>query len=164
MAVSVADRLRAEAEEELTALRMSHKDVERELATAQQRQKEADTQLVTLRGELKESRQRLATLSQAQGKTDTQEPERTSGEPANSSDSKEGTQRGRERGVHRSGREEVESRSQNELTKNVASEDVRTDCKGVTKRYLRNVTNEDRSGEEVRLTEARRTVTTERSR
>ncbi|KAM8737270.1 uncharacterized protein AB9X84_022402 isoform 2-T2 [Acanthopagrus schlegelii] len=163
VAVAVADRLRAEAEEELTALRTAHKDVERELAAAQQRQKEADTQLVTLRGELKESRQRLATLSQAQGKTDTQEPEKTSGEPANNSDSKEATQRGRERGLHRSGREEAESRSQNELMKNVASEEARTDCKGVTKRYLRNVTNEDRSGEEVRPTEARRTVTTERS-
>ncbi len=166
--MSVADRLRAEAEEELTALRTAHKDVERELAAAQQRLKEADVQLVTLRGELKESRQRLATLSQTQSKTDTQasckEAERPNGEPTNSSESKEGTQRGRERVVYRLGREEIESRSPSELTKNVASEGARTDCKGVTKRYLRNVTNEDRSGEEVRSSEARRTVTTERSR
>lgn len=168
VAVAVADRLRAEAEEELTALRTAHKDVERELAAAQQRQKEADMQLVTLRGELKESRQRLATLSQAQGKTDTlapcQEPGRPNGEPTNSSESKEGTQRGREGGVYRLGREGTESRSRNELTKNVVGEEARTDCKGVTKRYLRNVTNEDRSGEEVRSSETRRTVTTERSR
>ncbi|XP_041809831.1 cytospin-B isoform X2 [Chelmon rostratus] len=160
VAVAVADRLRAEAEEELTALRTAHKDVERELVAAQQRQKEADMHLVTLRGELKESRQRLAAFTQVP----CQEPERPHGEPNNSSEGKEGAQRGRERGVHRLGREARESRSHNEFTKNVASEEARTDCKGVTKRYLRNVTNEDRSGEEVRSSETRRVVTTERSR
>ncbi|XP_056250156.1 cytospin-A [Seriola aureovittata] len=168
VAVSVADRLRAEAEEELTALRTAHKDVERELAAAQQRQKEADLQLVTLRGELKESRQRLATLTQAQGKTDAQapcqEPERPNAEPTNASESKEGTQRGVDRAAHRLGREATETRSENDVTKTVASEEARTGCKGVAKRYLRNVTNEDRCGEEARSTETRRTVTTERSR
>ncbi|CAK6967999.1 cytospin-A [Scomber scombrus] len=165
VAVSVADRLRAEAEEELTALRTAQKDVERELAAAQQRQKEADMQLVTLRGELKESRQRLATLTQTQGKTDVQapcqEPVKLNGEPNNS---KEGTPRGREREVYRLGREASQSGSQNEVMKNDVSEEARTDCKGVTKRYLRNVTNEDRSAEEVCSSETRRTMTTERSR
>lgn len=150
VAVAVADRLRAEAEEELTRLRTAHKDVERELAAAQQRQKEADVQLISLRGELTESRQRLATLTQIPD----QEPERPGGEPANSSESKEVTPRGRERGVFRLGQERMESRN----------EEASTDCKGVTKRYLRNVTNKDRTGEEVRPSEARRTVTTERSR
>ncbi|KAI3367852.1 hypothetical protein L3Q82_026693 [Scortum barcoo] len=169
VAVAVADRLRAEAEEELTALRTAHTDVERELAAAQQRQKEADVQLVTLRGELKESRQRLATLTQAQGKTDTQalcqEAGRPNGEPSDRSESKEGTQRVRERGMYRLGREGMESSSQNEpTTTNAVSEEARTDCKGVTKRYLRNVTNEGRSGEEVRPSDTRLTVTTERSR
>lgn len=160
VAVSVADRLRAEAEEELSALRTAHKDVERELAASQQRQKEADMQLVTLRGELTQSRQRLATLTQAP----CQEPERPNGEPTNSYESKEGTQLGRERGPYRSGREGTESSGQSELMKNVVREDARTVCKGVTKRYLRNVTNEDRSGEEMRPSETRRTITTERSR
>ena len=153
VAVAVADRLRAEAEEDLTALRTAHTDVERELAASQQRQKEADMQLVTLRGELKESRQRLAAVTQ---EAERPNGEPTNGEPTNGSECKEGTQRGRERGV--------ESKSQGELTKNVVSEEARTDCKGVTKRYLRNVTNEDRSGEEVRSSETRRTVNTERSR
>lgn len=165
VAVSVADRLRAEAEEELTALRTAQKDVERELAAAQQRQKEADMQLVTLRGELKESRQRLAALTQAQGKTAVQapcqEPEKLNGEPNNG---KEGIQRGREKEAHRLGREVPQSGSQTEAMKNVVSEEARTDCKGVTKRYLRNVTNEDRSAEEARSSETRRTVATERSR
>lgn len=164
----MADRLRAEAEEELTALQTAHKDVERELAAAQQRQKEADMQLVTLRGELKESRQRLATLTQAQGKTDAQapchEPERHNAEPAKTFESKEGTQKGMDRAVYRLGRERMESSGENDVTKNVVSEEARTCCKGVTKRYLRNLTNEDRSGEEVRSTDTRRTVTTERSR
>ncbi|KAL3049008.1 hypothetical protein OYC64_008477 [Pagothenia borchgrevinki] len=157
VAVSVADRLRAEAEEELTAIRTAHKDVERELTASQQRLKEADVQLVTLRGELKESQQRQATLARAP----CQEVERPNGQPTNSCESKEGTQRGREKGAFRSG---LESRSQNEMTKNTVSEEARTDSKGVTQRYLRNVTNEDRSGEEVRTSETRRTVTTERSR
>uniref|UniRef100_A0A3Q1CLG2 Cytospin-A n=1 Tax=Amphiprion ocellaris TaxID=80972 RepID=A0A3Q1CLG2_AMPOC len=167
VAVSVADRLRAEAEEELTALRTAHKDIERELAAAQQRQKEADMQLVTLRGELKESRQRLATLTQAQDKTESrvtsQETERPNGE-SNNPDGKEGSQRGRERGMYRLGREAVESKSKNEVMKTVVGEEARTDCKGVTKRYLRNVTNEEGSAEEVPSNETRRTLTTERSR
>lgn len=164
----MADRLRAEAEEELTALRAVHKDVERELAAAQQRQKEADVQLVTLRGELKESRQKLAALTQAQNKTDAQascqEPERPNTEANNTSDGKEGTQKGTDRAVYRLGRELTESRGENDVMKNVASEEARTGCKGVAKRYLRNVTNEDRSGEELRSTETRRTVPAERSR
>nr|XP_019940112.1 PREDICTED: cytospin-A-like [Paralichthys olivaceus] len=168
VAVSVADRLRAEAEEELTALRTTQKDVERELAAAQQRQKEADMQIVTLRGELKESRQRLATLNQAEGKTDArapgQAPERPNAEPTVTFESREGTQRGTERTSYRLGREGMERRSEKDLTKNVVSEEARTDCKGVAKRYLRNVTNEDKRGEEARSTETGRTITTERSR
>uniref|UniRef100_A0A8D3BSY1 Cytospin-A n=1 Tax=Scophthalmus maximus TaxID=52904 RepID=A0A8D3BSY1_SCOMX len=168
VAVSVADRLRAEGEEELAALRAAHEDVERELAAAQQRQREADVQLVTLRAELQESRQRLAALSPAQGRTDgqapRQEPERPSAEPANASEGKEGTQRATDRAAIRSGREGVERRSENDPTKNVVGEEARTGSKGVAKRYLRNVTNEDRSGEEVRSAETGRTVTTGRSR
>lgn len=155
VAVSVADRLRAEAEEELTALRTVHKDVERELEAAQQRLKEADLQLVTLRGELKESRQRLTNLSQSPGQ-EPERPNRPSNEPANSSENKEGTQRGRDRGVHKLGQEELESRGLNE--QNVISRDVRKDCVNVTKRYLKNVSGEDRSGEERRTTERSRSL------
>ncbi|XP_071394451.1 cytospin-A isoform X1 [Centroberyx affinis] len=163
VAVAVADRLRAEAEEELTVLRTAHKDVERELAAAQQRQKEADVQVVTLRGELRESRLRLAALAQAQAKSEAQAPERPAAE-TNNADGQEGSQRGRERGVYRLGREGTEIGSQDEGVKSVVTEEARTDSKGVAKRYLRNVTNEDRSGEEARANETRRTVTTERSR
>ncbi|XP_061553102.1 cytospin-A [Phycodurus eques] len=152
VAVSVADRLRAEAEEELTALQTAHKDVERELAAALHRRKEADMQLVTLRGELEESRQRLATLSQTPDKTNVQEGEKT--EALKNSDSGEGSQRGRERGVYRV------AGSSNDTVKSV----VREDCVAVTKQYLRNVTNEGRRRKEVRLDEAQRTATTERSR
>lgn len=167
VAVAVADRLRAEAEEELMALRTAHKDVERELAAAQQRQKEADMQLVTLRGELRESRQKLTALTQAQDKSDTQAPSQAPERPnaeTNNSDSQEGTRRGWGRGVYRLGREAMESESRNEGMKNIITEEARTDSKGLTKRYLRNVTNEDRRGEDVRSSETRRVVTTERSR
>lgn len=153
VAVSVADRLRAEAEEELTALRTVHKDVERELEAAQQRLKEADVQLLTLRGELKESRQRLTNLSQSPGQ-EPERPNRPSNEPANRSENKEGTQRGR--GVYKLGQEEVESRGLNEL--NVISREVRKDCVNVTKRYLKNVSSEDRTGEERRTTERSRSL------
>ncbi|XP_072221374.1 uncharacterized protein [Leuresthes tenuis] len=165
VAVSVADRLRAEADEELTALRSAHKDIERELAAAQQRQKEADMQLATLQEELKESRQRLATLTQAKDQTQApcQEPERPSGE-SKKTERKEGSERGRGRAMYRLGREEDESKNQSEVIKSVGSEDARIDCKGVTKRYLRNVTNEDREGTDVRSSETRRMITTERSR
>lgn len=147
--MSVADRLRAEAEEELTALRTAHKDVERELAAALHRQKETDMQLVTLRGELEESRQRLATLSQTPDKTNAREGEKT--EPLMNSDSSEGSQRGKERGLYR-------------LAGSAADSVVREDCVAVTKRYLRNVTNEERRREEMRSGETRRTAATERSR
>uniref|UniRef100_A0A3Q3DGC4 Cytospin-A n=2 Tax=Hippocampus comes TaxID=109280 RepID=A0A3Q3DGC4_HIPCM len=149
VAVSVADRLRAEAEEELTALRTAHKDVERELAAALHRQKETDMQLVTLRGELEESRQKVATLSQTPDKTNAREEEKT--EPLMNSDSSEGSQRGKERGVYR-------------LAGSATDSIVREDCVAVTKRYLRNVTNEERRREEMRSGETRRTAATERSR
>lgn len=154
VAVSVADRLRAEAEEELTALRTAHQDVERELAAAQQRQKEADLQLVTLRGELKESQQRLAALAQVPS----QELSRPNREPGNSTEGTDINHRGKERGVYRLGHDGLDK------LKNVATEKAGTDCKDVTKRYLRNVTKEDSCGEEVRSGETRRTGTTERSR
>uniref|UniRef100_A0A8C6SJV6 Cytospin-A n=1 Tax=Neogobius melanostomus TaxID=47308 RepID=A0A8C6SJV6_9GOBI len=154
VAVSVADRLRAEAEEELAALRTAHKDMERELSTAQQRQKEADVQLLTLRGELRESRQRLAGTSQT---SDPNDASHNSGKSSTNQDNKEETYRGRDR-AHRLGGARRDTASHNEVTKH---EEPRTD---VTKRYLRNVTNEERSGEEVRSSEARRAVTTERSR
>ncbi|XP_060919306.1 cytospin-A isoform X1 [Labrus mixtus] len=163
VAVSVADRLRAEAEEELTALRTAHKDVERELAAAQQRLKEADVQLVTLRGELKESRQSLTSLTKGLGQ-EPERPNRPTNEPTHSSESKEGTQRGREKGSSRSCKEEMESKSPNELTKNIVSEEARKECNNVTKRYLKNVTNEEKADGETRSSETRRTLTSERSR
>ncbi|KAM6912159.1 CD109 antigen [Xenentodon cancila] len=165
VAVAVADRLRAEAEEELTALRAAHKDTDRELAAAQQRQKEAEVQLATVQGELKESRQRLATMTQAPDKPEAQswqEPDRPKREY--NSENKEGTERGRGRGLHRLGGVGLETGSQNEVMKSVDAEGARIDCKGVAKRYLRNVTNEDRDGKDMRTSETRRMQSTERSR
>ncbi|XP_028294752.1 cytospin-A isoform X1 [Gouania willdenowi] len=158
VAVSVADRLRVEAEEELTALRTAHKDLERELAAAQQRQKKADVQLVTLRGELSESRMRLAALTQSQDKP---EPHRATAEPL-TSESKEGSLRGRARVMHRPGREKDEEGTGNHkaMIKSAVGEDVKANCRDLAKQYLRNVTNADKSGEEVRV----RTAVTERSR
>lgn len=159
VAVAVADRLRAEAEEELTVLRAAHSDLRKELADAQQRQEEVDMQMNTLRGELTESKQRLTTLGSTEGKTDSprQEPERPNGDSTSKSDSK-ATTRGRERVIYRSRQEGNESGSLHEAT------DARTELRSVTKRYLRNVTNEDRSGDEVRSSETPKMGTTERSR
>ncbi|CAL1574937.1 unnamed protein product [Knipowitschia caucasica] len=154
VAVSVADRLRAEAEEELVALRAAHKDMERELAAAQQREKDADLQLLTLRGELQESRQRQAGTSVT---PDTQETNDKSS--TKKYDNKDETLRGRDRVLHRLGGERRDSGNVNENLKH--QESHRTD---VTKRYLKNVTNEEQSGEEVRPLETRRSLTTERSR
>lgn len=156
VAVSVADRLRAEAEEELVALRTAHKDMERELSAAQQRQKEADMQLLSLRGELRESRQRLAGITPT---SDPNDASHNSDKSSTNYDNKEETHRGRDRVLHRLEGERRDTGSHNEVTKN--EHEPRTD---VTKRYLRNVTNEDRRGEEVRPSETRRTVTSERSR
>lgn len=151
VAVAVADRLRAEAEEELSALRSAHRDVERELAAAQQRQKEADVQLVSLREELKESRQKLAALSQPP----TSCPERPNGEQADGSECKESPTMGN-KGTDRTGQEGTAERSQRDAGRNVTSEESRTECKGVTKRYLRKVIGPEKSGEDVRATERSR--------
>lgn len=161
VAVSVADRLRTEAEEELAALRTAHKDMERELAAAQQRQKEADMQLVTLRGELRESRQRLAVIAQTPDNNDTsRKSDKTCADLANNTDNKEEMLRGRDRVLHRGECQRRDTESQNEVQRN--DEEPRP---VLTKRYLRNVTNEERSGEEVRSNETQRTVTiTEKSR
>nr|XP_014005046.1 unnamed protein product [Salmo salar]XP_014005123.1 unnamed protein product [Salmo salar]XP_014005248.1 unnamed protein product [Salmo salar] len=174
VAVAVADRLRAEAEEELNALRAAQVDTERELEAAQQRQKETDGQLVSLRGELRESRQRLVHLTQNQGpgqaqaQAKTQGMERATGETS-TLETQEGTHRGRERGISRFGRgrgdDKMEKRSQEEGNKNISVKEARTDTKGVANRYLRNVTNEERSGEEgCSMRETRRIVTQERAR
>lgn len=160
VAVAVADRLRAEAEEELTALRTAHQDIERELAAAQQRQKEADVKLVTLREELKECREKLAELTQPSSS----DSERPNEGQADGSESKGSPQSGIRRGMHRTGQEGMEGRSQSEVGRSVTGEESRTDCKGITKRYLRNVNSEERSGEDVRASETRRPLTTERSR
>lgn len=160
VAVAVADRLRAEAEEELSALRAAHQDAERELVAAQQRQKEADVQLLSLREELKESRQKLAVLSQPSSSC----PERPNGEQADGSESKESPPMGNKKETSRSGQEGTEERSPSEVGRNVTSEESRTECKGITKRYLRNVISEEKSGEDVRACETRRPLTTERSR
>ncbi|XP_046870001.1 uncharacterized protein si:ch211-195o20.7 isoform X6 [Hypomesus transpacificus] len=172
VAVTVADRLRSEAEEELSALRTAHRDTERELAAAQQRQKETDIQMVTLRGELRESRQRKASLAQAQGRIEAQAPNPAhthtkANVETHALESQFG--RGRERAICKIGRggkgEGMEKGSQNEKMKNVVEEESHIDVKGVVKRYLRNVTNEERSGEEgCAPIETRRIGTTERSR
>ncbi|XP_077476308.1 cytospin-A [Stigmatopora argus] len=128
VAVSVADRLRAEAEEELTALRVAHQDVKRELAAALHRQKEADVQLVSLRGELEESRQRPPNPE----KNGAREGEKTA--LAKHPDSREGN--------HDNGKSVVQE-----------------DGVSIAKRYLRNVTNEERRREDFR-----RTAASERSR
>ncbi|CAB1330743.1 unnamed protein product, partial [Coregonus sp. 'balchen'] len=176
VAVAVADRLRAEAEEELNTLRAAQMDTERELVAAQQRQKETDGQLVSLRGELRESRQRLVHLTQNQGPGQAQAQAKTQGMDmatgeTSTPEPQEGTHRGRERGISRLGRgvgrgdDEMEKRKQEERNKNVGVEEARTDTKGVANRYLRNVTNEERSGEEgCSMRETWRIVTQERAR
>ncbi|XP_055718783.1 cytospin-A-like [Salvelinus fontinalis] len=174
VAVAVADRLRAEAEEELNTLRAAQMDTERELEAAQQRQKETDGQLVSLRGELRESRQRLVHLTQNQGpgqaqaQAKTQGMEMATGETS-TLETQEGGNRGRERGISRFGRgrgdDKMEKRIQEEGNKNISVKEARTDTKSVANRYLRNVTNEERSGEEgCSMRETRRIVTQERAR
>lgn len=172
VAVTVADRLRAEAEEELGALRTTHRDTLKELAAAQQKQKETDTQLVTLRGELRESRQRIASLTQTKGKIEAQAP--TPAQAQEKAIVETSTHvslfgRGREKVICKVGRggrgEGMEKGSQNEGMKNVAMQESHMDAKGVAKRYLKNVTNDEKSGEERRgPNETRRIGTTERSR
>lgn len=156
VAVSVADRLRAEAEEELAALRTAHKDMERELSAVQQRQKEADKQLLTLRGELRESRQRLAGITMTSAPNDVSH---NSHKSTTNYDNKEEIHRGRDRVAHRPGGARKDTACHNEVTKN--EEQPRTD---VTKRFLTNVTNNDLSGEEVQSCGSHRAITTERSR
>lgn len=158
--MAVADRLRAEAEEELTALRAAHRDTETELAAAQQRQKEADVTLLTLQEELKECREKLAALTQPPSS----DPEKPNKGQADGSESTESPQSGIRMGTHRTGQEGMEGRSQSDAGRNATSEEGRTDCKGITKRYLRNVSSEERSGEDIRASETRRPLTTERSR
>ncbi|XP_034015412.1 cytospin-A [Thalassophryne amazonica] len=160
VAVAVADRLRAEAEEELAVLRAAHENVVRELSAAQQRLKEADLQLVSLQGELKVSRQRLPALSQH--KTHAQDPEWSNREPTNTCEVKDGTPRGQKTGTHRPVPNRTESQSPR--MKDGVKEEARTDGEGLGKHYLRNGTNGDGRGDEVPSSETQRKSATERSR
>ncbi|XP_007257659.2 cytospin-B [Astyanax mexicanus] len=58
VALVVADRLRAEAEEELSMLREAQQDWERQLADTQKGQKEVEVQMERLKAELEQSRQK----------------------------------------------------------------------------------------------------------
>ncbi|XP_053700894.1 CD109 antigen-like isoform X2 [Synchiropus splendidus] len=141
VAVAVADRLRAEAEEELLVLRASHKDIERELEDAKRRQKEADVQLVALRDELKESQRKLALVTRQASEQHNQEP----------NNNHEGNQKGQERGLNRLGHANLSSGTLNDGRKV-------EDNKSVTKLYLRNLANKEKSAE------ITRTALPERSR
>ncbi|KAJ8009365.1 hypothetical protein DPEC_G00088130 [Dallia pectoralis] len=63
VAVSVADRLRLEAEETLGTLQHSHIDVEGQLARAHTRQQDTDTELESLRAEHTKTCQQLSALT-----------------------------------------------------------------------------------------------------
>ncbi|XP_056447152.1 cytospin-A [Gadus chalcogrammus] len=172
VAVAVADRLRAEAEEDLLALRGAHKEVKRELASAHQRQREADTQLESLRGELSESRKELAATAaaQAHGKTQAQASTEARDKPDSCTNNRGGlvgTDRGRTRSLHGLGREGTAIGSPNGTAMPNAvtkGEETKTETRGVARRYMRNVTGEGGSKETSRTNETRRTGTTERSR
>lgn len=60
VALVVADRLRAEAEEELSALHAAREDWERQLIDSQQGQREVEDQVERLKAELQQSKQRLS--------------------------------------------------------------------------------------------------------
>ncbi|XP_017332253.2 cytospin-B isoform X1 [Ictalurus punctatus] len=60
VALVVADRLRTEAEEELSALREAREDWERKLTDSQQGQREVEGQVERLKAELMQSKQRLS--------------------------------------------------------------------------------------------------------
>ncbi|KAG7460594.1 hypothetical protein MATL_G00200370 [Megalops atlanticus] len=63
VAVAVADRLRLEAEEELSTLREARRDTERQLAAALHRQQETDRELEHLRAEHSETCRKLSALT-----------------------------------------------------------------------------------------------------
>ncbi|KAG9347343.1 hypothetical protein JZ751_004910 [Albula glossodonta] len=63
VAVSVADRLRLEAEEELGMLRETQQEAERQLAATLHKQQETDRQLEALRAQHKDTCQKLSTLT-----------------------------------------------------------------------------------------------------
>ncbi|XP_019911739.2 cytospin-A isoform X2 [Esox lucius] len=63
VAVSVADRLRLEAEETLGTLQQSHRDVEGQLARAHSRQQDTERELESLKAEHTEACQKLSALA-----------------------------------------------------------------------------------------------------
>ncbi|KAL4624087.1 cytospin-A-like [Arapaima gigas] len=68
VAVAVADRLRMEAEEELSVLREAHQNAEQRLAAAQQKQEETDRELEAVRMRLQEACRKLCSLEEEQQK------------------------------------------------------------------------------------------------
>ncbi|XP_052002082.1 cytospin-A isoform X2 [Xyrauchen texanus] len=66
VALVVSDRLRAEAEEELSALREAQQDWDRQLADALQGRREVEGQLKSLKFELEQSKQKLKVVTGSQ--------------------------------------------------------------------------------------------------
>ncbi|XP_029114466.1 cytospin-A isoform X1 [Scleropages formosus] len=150
VAVAVADRLRVEAEEELSALREAHRDAEQRLAAALQRQEETDGELEALRTRLQEACRKLCSL---------EEEEQQRRDSSRVSDEAGATKRSGDTGAHATGgghggRERCEgtdrgrvpvkrSRGEEPIAKERAREG-----RGVAEGYLRSVAAEEKKKED----------------
>uniref|UniRef100_A0A4W5S0H2 Cytospin-A n=1 Tax=Hucho hucho TaxID=62062 RepID=A0A4W5S0H2_9TELE len=134
VAVSVADRLRVEAEETLGTLRESHGNVEGQLDQAQCRQQDTDRELESLRAEHREACHRLSalTLEHQQTRAELDTRRHTLGE------SERDSLREREKDSHR----EIEGRDTEERP---AGEDTSEDIS--TMEALNGKKREDSEGE-----------------
>ncbi|XP_063039609.1 cytospin-A [Engraulis encrasicolus] len=151
VAVAVADRLRAEAEEELSALREEQQDWQQRLDDAQRAQKEAEGRLEPLQAQLaEESKQRHTTGTTTQHQTQNQT-------------SHQGLIRQSPRGSPtRVAQEQTQTQTRTQPETQQAFSRGRersTSGKGVAECYLRSLAAGERRREE-----PRRSLTTERSR
>ncbi|XP_036406045.1 cytospin-A-like [Megalops cyprinoides] len=137
VAVAVADRLRLEAEEELSTLREAQRDTERQLAAALHKQQETERELEHLRTEHSETCQKLSavTLSHQQASEEL--------DPL----------RDRERARAGSEGQGAETRTQGQDATGLMGdtrkgEEPKATGKGVAERYLQSVAAEERRREE----------------
>ncbi|XP_076155922.1 uncharacterized protein LOC143139203, partial [Alosa pseudoharengus] len=150
VAVAVADRLRAEAEEELSVLRGTQQEWQRLLADAQRAQKEAEERLEPLQAQLEESRQRLVTLTQDQSQGQSSHTAASQEQSSHTAASQEQSQ---EQSSHTAASQEQSQ------TQPLRGRERSASGKGVADGYLRKLKAEERKREG-----PHRSLTSERSR
>lgn len=149
VAVSVADRLRAESEQALGLLQESHRTVKEQLAQALSKQQESDQELERLRAEYKDICHKLAELAQQQQRDQAEldalrvqmnkEADKQDFEKGQQEEMRNGTEAEEEAEAHEANQEVDAKGEAHDPEETNESENLQLKGKGVAEGYIRSL-------------------------